>query len=581
LWDAAGGRVLRTFKGHSGDVRSVAFLPDGKRLLSGSADGTVRIWNIANGELWATLLGARDSEWLAITPEGFFAASHKGHELLSIVRGLEVFSIDQFYQILYRPDLVREKLAGDPDGKVRDAAAKLDLAKLIDSGRVPKVVFTSQKAMDVSSSDLVTVEARLADEGGGIGKLEWRIASKETGDRPITIGVVERVTAKGPVITLKQRVALDPGENTIELVAYNGKNLVRSVPARTKVFWSGVDDATAPPRLHLLAIGINDYWDSKLKLNFAVPDAKAFIAALKEAGKQHYEKVVPRLVIEADATAANLDRMFDDLADKVRPRDVFVLFAAGHGVTRKDPVTDVPRYYFIPQNFKYQTEKSYPEQAIGQERIQAWLAKIRARKSIVIFDTCESGTLAGVQLAALRGDFEQLAAIGRLIEATGRTTLTASLESQPALEGYKNHGVFTFALLDALARGDRDGDGFVSVTELIQHVDALVPEITFKTWGRRQVPRSLFQGTNFALAKQVLGVAPAPGDAIIVPTKATHVSIELLEIFKDAGGKGGVVRQLPPFSAVTLVRTEQGWVLIARDGKVLGYVAEGKLQKLN
>ena len=47
------------------------------------------------------------------------------------------------------------------------------------------------------------------------------------------------------------------------------------------------------------------------------------------------------------------------------------------------------------------------------------------------------------------------------------------------------------------------------------------------------------------------------------------------------GGKGAIVQQLPPFSAVTRVKTEQGWVLIARDGKALGYVAEGKLQPLN
>ena len=119
-----------------------------------------------------------------MTPEGFFTASPDGHKLLSIVRGLEVFSIDQFYQVLYRPDLVREKLAGDPDGKVRDAAAKLDLAKLIDSGRVPKVAIVSHKAEDSSSSELVNLEASLTDEGGGIGKVEWRIRNKESGDRP-------------------------------------------------------------------------------------------------------------------------------------------------------------------------------------------------------------------------------------------------------------------------------------------------------------------------------------------------------------------------------------------------------------
>ena len=41
--DSMASRVL---KGHSGQVWSVAFLPDGQKLLSGGADGTVRVWNL-------------------------------------------------------------------------------------------------------------------------------------------------------------------------------------------------------------------------------------------------------------------------------------------------------------------------------------------------------------------------------------------------------------------------------------------------------------------------------------------------------------------------------------------------------
>ena len=76
-------------------------------------------------------------------------------------------------------------------------------------------------------------------------------------------------------------------------------------------------------------------------------------------------------------------------------------------------------------------------------------------------------------------------------------------------------------------------------------------------------------------------LAPAKGDDIVIPIKPTHVNTELLAIFKEAGGKGAVVQQLPPFTTVTLVKTEKGWVLIAKDGKALGYVAEAKLHKLN
>ena len=582
LWNAATGALLRTFEGHSDLVTSAAFSATGRRIISGSADTATRIWDAVTGAQLGTLIGGRRGEWLAITPEGFFAASPNGHELLSVVRGIEVFSIDQFYQVLYRPDLVREKLAGDPDGKVKDAAAKLDLAKLIDSGRVPKVAITSHKAIDGSPTDLVTVEARLTDEGDGIGKVEWRISSKESGDRPITIAVVDKVAAAGPGITLKQPVTLDPGENVIELVAYNGKDLVRSVPARTKVFWSGVSGPTVPPRLHVLAIGINDYWDSKLRLNFAVADAKALAAALREAGKQHYEEVIVTEVPDDKATAPQLDQVFKELSEKIRPRDVFVLYAAGHGVTQDGS------YYFIPQDFKYQTEKSVAEHAIGQKQIQAWLSKIPARKSILIFDTCESGTLADVQLVvAQRGGLEELTAVGRLVEATGHTTLVASGGKQAALEGYGEHGVCTFAVLDALARGDRDGDGFISVNELIGYVPGLVQDITEKTWRRRQVPQVKFSGDDFKLARQVPHMAPkSPDGRIVIPTKTTHVSLlELLEVFKDSGGKGGVEHKLPRGTPVTHVETRGDWMLIAKDGKVLGYVpkrydADDKLLKL-
>jgi WD40 repeat protein len=45
LWqpDAGEPHVLR---GHTDYVHSVAFSPDGKQIASGSADGTVKIWNV-------------------------------------------------------------------------------------------------------------------------------------------------------------------------------------------------------------------------------------------------------------------------------------------------------------------------------------------------------------------------------------------------------------------------------------------------------------------------------------------------------------------------------------------------------
>jgi WD40 repeat protein len=56
LWDVAAGTETARLEGHTGDVRAMIVLPDG-RLASGSADNTIRLWNVAIGTETAQLAG--------------------------------------------------------------------------------------------------------------------------------------------------------------------------------------------------------------------------------------------------------------------------------------------------------------------------------------------------------------------------------------------------------------------------------------------------------------------------------------------------------------------------------------------
>ena len=78
IWDAETGRtVAGPFEGHTSGIRSVAFSPDGKHVVSGSSDYTIRIWNAETG---LTVAGPFEGHTLhvrsvAFSPDGKLVVS--------------------------------------------------------------------------------------------------------------------------------------------------------------------------------------------------------------------------------------------------------------------------------------------------------------------------------------------------------------------------------------------------------------------------------------------------------------------------------------------------------------------------
>jgi WD40 repeat protein len=72
LWDLETGKELAVLRGHTGEVVSVAFAPDGQRAATGSADRTARVWDLAGGgEIARSALHTSSVvTWVAFSPDG-------------------------------------------------------------------------------------------------------------------------------------------------------------------------------------------------------------------------------------------------------------------------------------------------------------------------------------------------------------------------------------------------------------------------------------------------------------------------------------------------------------------------------
>jgi len=112
LWEIASETSVKTFPA-SGST-SVAFSPSGKRVLTGSRDGSIELFDI-NGSKIAGFTGFRDGEWVVITPNGDYNASANGEQYIIARTGGRNYGIDQYRTGLNSPNIIVNRLVLPPD----------------------------------------------------------------------------------------------------------------------------------------------------------------------------------------------------------------------------------------------------------------------------------------------------------------------------------------------------------------------------------------------------------------------------------------------------------------------------------
>ncbi len=483
IWDLAADAQWKILSGHADWVAgaSAKFTPDSKYVVS-AGDASTRIWDATTGEEIASMIAFEDGEWIITTANGYYASSPKGDHYLQVKVAGREYNTEQLRESFYRPDLVRLALSG---GSLKD------LRKVADIKPPPQVaVVETPKSTDRND---VTVTLQITDAGGGVGDIRLYLnGSAVLLDNARGVKVV---SASSNEIRKSYALKLSSGVNIVKAVAFNADNTMQSSEAVHQI--AAAFKTENKPSLHALIIGINEYKNPKLQLNYAAADAQLFARTLRGSAAPLFEKTtIKTLSTKEETTRDNILKELQAMRS-LNPDDLFVFYVASHGTV------DDGEYFLITSNVGSVSTSRLKNDAISQNTLKELIANIPATKKLIIIDTCNAGKLGDViQTAMLTRGMSEDTAFKILSRAVGSTILSASTSLQEALEGYQGHGLFTYVLAEGLSgKADKGKTGYIKTTELADYVDNEVPLLAEKAFKRAQYPTISISGQAFPIGK--------------------------------------------------------------------------------
>jgi WD40 repeat protein/uncharacterized caspase-like protein len=319
-----------------------------------------------------------------------------------------------------------------------------------------------------------TPEGFYAATAGAYGVLRWQV--NRGGDRAAETVPVSAIPS------LKRPDALPLVLQELETARAVG---IADVAAARRQVQLATGAAAAPgARLHVLAIGINDYGDKakQFGLKFADKDAKDVAAALLKTQSSEYNKlgglyakVLVQYLHDSTADRVGIFNAFAtiqvNMAKDAAGEDLAVIMFSGHGA-----VVD-GHFYLLPYGVDAGTPAELKASAISADDFQAEVKTLAEHgRVLLLLDACHSG--------AVTADGSKLTPNADLLRSVlaqnNVTVLTSSKGKEPSREDDKwQNGAFTKVLMQALS-GDADENhrGVISMSELTDYVSRQLPLLT-------------------------------------------------------------------------------------------------------
>ena len=336
LFDTRSGKQVRGFLGHTGIVWAVAPSPDGRLLLSASKDQTLRVWDPDRDEPLLSLFFAGD-DWIAWTPEGYYAASPGGEKLMGwhVNHGADqmatFYRASQFRKSLYRPDVVKLIPTTLSTERALEVADRTRGGKPTERVEVAEVL-----------PPLVEIATPRSGTRISASQLEVKAIARSRGEKPVTAlrllldgrpyrgqgGVAAVAEPRLGEVRQAWSVVLEPGEHSITVQAESAVS--QAVSAPVAVTYKSEEPVDVRPNLYVLAIGISAY-PGDLRLHYAANDAEAIAETFRNQERQLFQKVEARHLTDAGATRQAILAGLTWLRKQMTQRDIAVVFYSGHG----------------------------------------------------------------------------------------------------------------------------------------------------------------------------------------------------------------------------------------------------------
>lgn len=484
LWSVETGQLLKSLEGHANTIESVAFSPDGKLFVSGSRDGTMKLWDKQSNRPLATLTSLNYSDWMAVTPDGFFDGTPAAWERLSWRLSESLYDVapaEAFFSEFFRPGVLAEIFAGRTVEPPKRKLEEIDI-------RQPEVMLALNNAKTIvanTTARQVTVKVTVKDAPANERRQNSTSGAKDV--RLFRNGALVAVW-RGDVlggkesITLTATVPITAGDNNFTAYAFNNEN-VKSRDGELLV--KGADSLRRKGTAYILAVGVNEYANPQYNLKYAVADARTFTEEIKnQQGKLgQYERVEITTLFDREATKPNIIRALAQLPSKVQPEDAVFVYFAGHGTAQQN------RFYLIPHDLGYAGARTSVDEAglkellahsISDKELEAAFEKVDAGQILFVIDACNSGQALEAE-EKRRGPMNSKG-LAQLAYEKGMYILTAAQSYQAAQEASQlGHGLLTYALVEEglkqAAADDEPKDGQIYIREWLDYATSRVPQM--------------------------------------------------------------------------------------------------------